>query len=133
MLEEEFPLLPPEMIHLGGDGRRGSRRLSKDSKGSKNSSKEFEEAAVKRSRLKVGSGTRASVCGSGRDSTLNSGTLHSLKMKRSSVDGIVMTGSKRISMGGDNLVKRIPTLDSKRSISNEEHHPHGIGRGERRR
>jgi len=55
-LEEEFPLLPPELVQLGGE-RRHSRRLSK---GSKNSSKEYDEAMVKRSKLRVGGGQRGS-------------------------------------------------------------------------
>jgi Ca2+-binding EF-hand superfamily protein len=123
LLEMEFPLLPPELVQLGGDGRRMSRRLSK---GSKNSSKEYEETTVKRSRLKAGGRpTRESTIGS-------SHTLHSLRMKRATMEGGILPGSKRNSLVAGDTVRRNPTLEGKRTLSNEDH-PAGAGRGERRR
>merc|ERR1711904_671706 len=80
-LEDEFPLLPPELQQLG-DGRRLSRKGSKDQ-----SSKEFDDiTTVKRLRR----GARGSVMGT-RESTLGSerSSLHAIKMsKRNSVDSL---------------------------------------------
>jgi len=124
-LEEEFPLLPPELVQLGGE-RRHSRRLSK---GSKNSSKEYDEAMVKRSKLRVGGGQR----GSTRES-MSGSSQHiqgAIKLSRNSLIEPGRTGSKRASMV-DGVVKRNPTLEGKRTLSAEDH-PSGKGRGERRR
>jgi len=123
-LEDEFPLLPPELQQLG-DGRRLSRKGSKDY-----SSKEFDEAAGTVKRLRKGA--RGSVMG--RESTLGSerSSLHALKMKRNSVDSLLGAPGGRSSMLGG-IVKRNPTLESKRTVSKEEDHPSGAGRGEKRR
>jgi len=130
LFEEEFPLLPPEMIQLGGE-RKGSRRLSKGSKGS---SKEYEETTVKRTRLRAGAANTRQVT---RDSGIGSSVMGVVKMKRTST--MDPAGSKRNSkdrhdiIGVDGTVKRKPTLEGRASVSMEDEHPSGAGRGERRR
>merc|ERR1712224_762749 len=55
--------------------------------------------------------------------------------KRSSQSEVDRSGSKNRNLAtpADGILRRTPTLDSKKSISQEDYHPSGAGRGERRR